>query len=216
MIWRIFLLYLYVMALNICTGDDFDDGHCKTYIEIKNLTDYRNPDWINDLSKRPLGFQSASIPFLTINPNARNPCFKISLENSTQKTVELLAKSTVGNTVFCVKSQPPYAQPTCQSGIKTCQDSPIGHDSLKYVFYCPSCDAELTIWFRLTISPSFTDGLDFEHWCQREAEYPDSLITLPSEPTTKQQTTSKASQMFWEFRWYLSVCFAFNLILALN
>lgn len=40
-------------------------------------------------------------------------------------------------------------------GIKTCQDSPIGHDSLKYVFYCPSCDGVLTIWFRLTVSPPF-------------------------------------------------------------
>ncbi|XP_028398317.1 uncharacterized protein LOC114521941 [Dendronephthya gigantea] len=118
MSWKIFLvlLYLYGVATDICEGDDFDDSHCKEYREIKNSSLYdRNPESVGDLSKRPLGFQSATIPFVAINPNARNPCFKIFLKNSTQQTVQVLAKSTVGDTVFCVKSQPPYDFPTCQS-----------------------------------------------------------------------------------------------------
>ena len=79
-------IFIYFFIL----GDDFDDRYCKEYVEIKNLTNYKKPEYVNDISKRPLGFQSATIPFVAINPNARNPCFKIFLENSTQQTVQVL------------------------------------------------------------------------------------------------------------------------------
>ncbi|CAB4018122.1 Hypothetical predicted protein, partial [Paramuricea clavata] len=117
MSWRIWFFLLFVqllMTFDICTGDDFDD--CTEYVQIKNESLYdRDPKSVNDLSKRPLGFMSVLIPFETNNADAKNPCFTLSLDDSAKQTVQVLATSAVGDSSFCVKSQPPYSQPTCQS-----------------------------------------------------------------------------------------------------
>ena len=86
--------------------------------------------------------------------------------------------------IFSVLSDLPGAQQTCDAALKTCPQNAIGHNTIKYVFSCATCDANITIWLRLTVSPSFTDGLDFQYWCDNfNANYPDSLIVLSRSPT---------------------------------
>ena len=70
------------------SGAEFDN--CTEFIQV-NVSDYdTDPKSANDLSKRPLGFMSAVIPFKAINPKAKNPCFQITLDDSTKQTVQVL------------------------------------------------------------------------------------------------------------------------------
>ena len=215
MSWKIWLpVFLFVFSLKIDfnTGAEFDN--CKEFIQV-NVSDYdTNTSSVNDLSKRPLGFLSAAIPFKAINPNAKNPCFQITLDDSTKQTVQVLAAATIGTSTVCVLSDLPNAQQTCDAALKTCRQNAIGHDTIKYVFSCDTCDADITIWFRLTISPSFTDGLDFEYWCDNfNANYPDSLIVLARSPVDPDPSpTSNASTASLVFMWIVCLNFAFLVI----
>ena len=74
-------------------GDDFDDRYCKEYIEIEESKYDNRSSSASDLTKRPLGFMSVVIPFVTNNADARNPCFKISLDNKTMQTVQVLVRT---------------------------------------------------------------------------------------------------------------------------
>ena len=71
-------------------ADDFDDHNCEIYEEIPELEYDRDPQSASNLTKRPLGFMSTVIPYWT--RNKKNPCFKISLSNSTKQTVKVLVR----------------------------------------------------------------------------------------------------------------------------
>ncbi|XP_046840676.1 uncharacterized protein LOC124434803 isoform X1 [Xenia sp. Carnegie-2017] len=192
-----FLWYYLILSnvkFHVCKGNDFDDGNCKEYKMINEASYDRSPDSLD--GGRPLGFMSTVIKYNNIDPTAKNPCFSISLNDSAHQTVEVLAISFDGNSVVCLKSQPEYNEPTCQSGIRTCTDSAVREDKIKFVFYCEGCEAVYSIWFRITVSPSFEDPLDFEEWCARDVWYPNSLITVPNVVITAPMTTpSKATNL---------------------
>ena len=84
----------------VILGDDFDDRYCKDYIEIDESKYDKSPESASDLSKRPLGFMSVVIPFVTNNADARNPCFKISLDNKTMQTVQVLVRAQLTVLLF--------------------------------------------------------------------------------------------------------------------
>ncbi|XP_046840677.1 uncharacterized protein LOC124434803 isoform X2 [Xenia sp. Carnegie-2017] len=167
-----FLWYYLILSnvkFHVCKGNDFDDGNCKEYKMINEASYDRSPDSLD--GGRPLGFMSTVIKYNNIDPTAKNPCFSISLNDSAHQTVEVL-------------------------GIRTCTDSAVREDKIKFVFYCEGCEAVYSIWFRITVSPSFEDPLDFEEWCARDVWYPNSLITVPNVVITAPMTTpSKATNL---------------------
>ena len=73
------------IAVSFLAGE-FDN--CKTFIRIPEEDQNRDPKTLKNVTSRPLGFDSATIPFN--DPNKPDPCFIVHLNDSKLQSIHVM------------------------------------------------------------------------------------------------------------------------------